>query len=169
MECDIEISEKKLGDYIDEILSGSSECKTFNENVGIGDSESCEHIRECEIGNYGRMDFLIDDYSNKRLIILELKKGFLSLKSVWQISKYVQGLKLYLESRDVDGIEVIPILIGSGIKENERVGISGMSEFVKCVTYDISIRDGLSFKTENWSLSNPEFGAIPLPRLDIPF
>lgn len=153
--ADIEISEKKLEDYIFKCLDEEIYPKGLDELPRV---EFCQKtIRQLNIAPYGVIDIVSFgsryDYNDNlflNIIIYELKRGQIDKCALVQSLRYVSGIRDYYKS--IGGKVCDPcidvVLIGQSINEDMKF-IPQAYDFLNILTYDIDISDGLSLKNED--------------------
>jgi len=113
-------------------------------------------IKELNLGCYGRLDLIgIEMYQTDRkkrcinITIYELKQKVIGIKALSQASRYLSGIKRYVDSKEIYkniNIEYQVVLIGDSIDFSSDFCYLG-SEFpnLSCYLYSFGI-NGLTFK-----------------------
>jgi len=159
---DIQISEKKLEDFIYKHLSGEDFYPGFDE---IREEENTPDFvfRQMNLGSYGIADivtFNINCDGSITADIYELKKNIIQVQDVIQVFRYKKGIKelFYKIERYC---KVYCFLIGSGVSDNEELSI-GISEInnLFVYTYDICPKNGIVLNGHNVVYQNKKISKI---------
>jgi len=148
---DIQISEKKLEDFVCEHLSGKDHYEGF-EDLG---AEPCNFVfRQFDLAAYGIADIItfdIDYDGGLETTIYELKQNKINSDALVQVFRYKQGIKQILESLSIES-NIYCILIGCGIDHANGLDVALSSiENLSVYSYDICPKTGVVLKFQNFT------------------
>lgn len=157
MNCDFEISEKKLEDIVFDHLSHAEYYKGLGE---VFDHDNIlKVLRQVDLGPYGIADIVViyeSEFDGSIPVdIIELKKGTVGKNALMQAIRYKAGIKHQFELLGIDIGHISLTLIGGSISDENNFSIIYRAiDDLYIYTYDLN-SNGIVLKDEcNWRFTD---------------
>ncbi|GAG02964.1 unnamed protein product, partial [marine sediment metagenome] len=146
---DIQISEKKLEDFVFDHLNGSNYVDGFAIIKQIDLEYSFVH-RQFHLGAYGIADLITLDVSvtdGVYVEVFELKQGCIDKNTLIQVLRYKKGLEVFLDDLNISHEPIHCNLIGSYMSSEAGFDVAvSCIEHISVFTYELDPNCGIYLK-----------------------